>query len=67
MLLVVPGGEELRRTVSSVRRRLAEIGPDRVRTEGDFERVALPNPDCDVLRDLLVRQGAQIVVEIGLA
>jgi predicted O-methyltransferase YrrM len=50
-----------------VRRRLAETGPGRVRAEGDFERVSLPNPDWDVLRDLLVREQARIVVEIGLA
>jgi predicted O-methyltransferase YrrM len=50
-----------------VRRRLAEIGPARVRAEGDFERVSLPDHDCDVLRDLLVGEQARIVVEIGLA
>jgi predicted O-methyltransferase YrrM len=64
---VVPGGEDLQRTVWSVRRKLADIGPGRVRAEGDFERVSLPNRDCDVLRDLLVREQARIVVEIGLA
>jgi predicted O-methyltransferase YrrM len=50
-----------------VRRRLAESGPGRVGAEGDFERVSLPNHDCDLLRDLLVRERARIVVEIGLA
>jgi predicted O-methyltransferase YrrM len=67
MLSVVPSDEELQRTVWSERRRLAETGPVRVRAEGDFERVSLPNHDCDVLRDLLVREQARIVVEIGLA
>ena len=39
--------------VRSARRRLAEVGPARARSEGDFERVALPHQDSDVLRDLL--------------
>jgi hypothetical protein len=50
---------ELLRTVRSARRRLAEVGPTHSRSEGDFERVALPDHDADVLRDVLV--------EIGLA
>jgi len=35
--------------------------------DGDFERVSLPAPDCDILRDTLVARGAHVVVEIGLA
>lgn len=54
-------------TVRGARRRLAETGPPRVREAGDFERVSLPNDDCDVLRDLLVDEGARVVIEIGLA
>lgn len=49
------------------RRRLAAIGPDDVRSTGDFGRVALPGPDGDALRDLLVAADARVVVEIGLA
>ena len=58
---------ELLSTVRSARRRLAEVGPTRARSEGDFERVALPDHDADVLRDLLVAEGVRVVVEIGLA
>ena len=38
-----------------------------MRAEGDFERVALPDADCDALRDLLVAEHARVVIEIGLA
>src|SRR5207302_8968353 len=61
------GNPELLRTVRSARRRLAEVGSTRARSEGDFERVALPDHDADVLRDLLVAEGVRVVVEIGLA
>lgn len=50
-----------------MRRRLAEIGPGRVRADGDFERVSIPRHDGDALRDLLVADGARTVIEIGLA
>ncbi len=59
--------QELLATVRHARRRLAEVGPGRVRAEGDFEQVSLPNDDCDVLRDLLVAEHARVVIEIGLA
>jgi predicted O-methyltransferase YrrM len=49
------------------RRRLEEIGPDQPRRQGDFRYVALPKPDADVLRDLLIREGPQVVIEVGLA
>jgi predicted O-methyltransferase YrrM len=58
---------ELLSAVRSARGRLAEVGPARARSDGDFERVALPNRDGDVLRDLLVAEHARVVVEIGLA
>jgi predicted O-methyltransferase YrrM len=61
------GNQELLSAVRSARRRLVEVGPPRVRAEGDFERVALPNDDCDILRDLLVAERVGAVVEIGLA
>lgn len=53
--------------VRATRRRLAETGPPRLRSEGDFERVALPDADADVLRDLLTVERAKTVVEVGLA
>ena len=54
--------------VRAVRRELQSAGPKRSRPfEGDFERVALPAADCDVLRDILVAHGAHVVIEVGLA
>ncbi|MFI1562904.1 class I SAM-dependent methyltransferase [Streptomyces sp. NPDC020490] len=54
--------------VREVRRRLAREGPPRTRDrEGDFESVTVPERHCDQLRDLLVSEGAETVVEIGLA
>jgi predicted O-methyltransferase YrrM len=50
-----------------MRRKLAEVGPSFVRSDGDFALVSLPASDCDVLRDLLVKEKARIVIEIGLA
>jgi predicted O-methyltransferase YrrM len=50
-----------------MRANLAQVGPERVRSEGDFSRVALPNADADVLRDLLLQEEADVVLEIGLA
>lgn len=35
--------------------------------DGDFETVTLPERDCDLVRDLLIAEGAGTVVEIGLA
>jgi predicted O-methyltransferase YrrM len=46
---------------------LAEVGPIFTRSDGDFARISLPDQDGDVLRDLLVGEGARVVVEIGLA
>jgi predicted O-methyltransferase YrrM len=67
MLCVVSANQELLGAVRSARRELTENGPARTRAEGDFERVALPDGDCDVLRDLLLAERASLVVEIGLA
>lgn len=67
MLVVVPAPQHLLDAIRSARRRLADTGPVRTRAEGDFELVGLPNPDCDVLRDLLLAEGGGVVVEIGLA
>jgi predicted O-methyltransferase YrrM len=42
--------------------------PSRTRHhERDFETVTLPERDCDLLRDLLIAEGAETVVEVGLA
>jgi predicted O-methyltransferase YrrM len=54
--------------VRAVRAELHTAGPKRSRPfEGDFERVALPAADGDVLRDALVAAGAHVVIEVGLA
>jgi predicted O-methyltransferase YrrM len=54
--------------VRSVRAELHAAGPKRRRpSEGDFERVALPETDGDVLRDILIAHGAHVVIEVGLA
>jgi predicted O-methyltransferase YrrM len=43
-------------------------GPTRTRgLPRDFETVTLPERDCDLLRDLLISEGVQTVVEVGLA
>ncbi|OMI36600.1 hypothetical protein SPAR_25401 [Streptomyces sparsogenes DSM 40356] len=45
-----------------------EEGPARTRDrEADFETVTVPERDCDLLRDLLISEGVQTVVEVGLA
>ena len=36
-------------------------------SEDEFIRVSLPERDCDILRDLLATERAQVVIEIGLA
>lgn len=60
--------EERVMRVRGVRRRLAREGPSRRRDrERDFETVTLPERDCDLLRDLLIAEGAETVVEVGLA
>jgi predicted O-methyltransferase YrrM len=54
--------------VREVRRRLAQDGPAWTRDhERDFETVTLPERDCDLLRDLLISERVESVVEIGLA
>lgn len=59
---------ELRTRVSEVRSRLAQEGPPWTRDrEADFETVTVPGRDCDQVRDLLISEGAQTVVEVGLA
>ncbi|KRV50618.1 hypothetical protein AQ490_16300 [Wenjunlia vitaminophila] len=62
------GTAERRARIGEVRRRLVREGPPRTRDrEADFETVTVPERHCDQLRDLLVSEGAQTVVEVGLA
>jgi predicted O-methyltransferase YrrM len=54
--------------VRGVRRRLARDGPPWTRDlTDDFDTVTVPECDCDALRDLLIAEGVQTVVEVGLA
>lgn len=64
----MPRAGERARQVREVRRRLAQDGPPRTRDqEGDFQTVTVPEQHCDQLRDLLVAEGVEKVVEVGLA
>ena len=59
---------DLRKRVREVRRRLVVDGPPWTRAQdGDFDRVAVPQRDCDQLRDLLITERVETVVEVGLA
>jgi predicted O-methyltransferase YrrM len=53
--------------IRAARRKLAADGPACVRSTGDFERVSIPNSDGDALRDLLIAEKVNTVIEIGLA
>jgi predicted O-methyltransferase YrrM len=53
--------------IRAARGKLATDGPIRVRSAGDFERVSIGRSDGDVLRDLVLAEGARTVIEIGLA
>ena len=65
---MITNAEDRLRCVRTVREELRARGPKRSRPfEGDFERVALPAVDCDVLRDTLVAHGVRVVIEVGLA
>ncbi|MCC5481240.1 class I SAM-dependent methyltransferase [Streptomyces barringtoniae] len=60
--------DERRTRIREVRRRLAQEGPPWTRDrEADFETVTVPEGDCDQLRDLLISEGVQTIVEVGLA
>jgi len=60
--------EAVLQEVRAARARLAKGGPAVTRPfEGDFERVSLPERECDVLRDVLVAEGVCVVIEVGLA
>jgi hypothetical protein len=53
--------------IREIRRRLAVDGPPRVRAADDFATVTLPERDCDAIRDLLIAERPDTVIEIGLA
>jgi predicted O-methyltransferase YrrM len=54
--------------VRAVRAQLHAHGPKHLRPlADDFQRVALPHNECDALRDVLVKERASVVVEVGLA
>jgi predicted O-methyltransferase YrrM len=59
--------DERKTRIREVRARLAREGPAWTRQDGDFEQVTVPERDCDLLRDLLISERAETVVEIGLA
>ena len=60
--------DERRTRIREVRSRLVGEGPAWTRgPERDFETVTLPERDCDLLRDLLIAEGVETVVEVGLA
>ena len=51
-----------------MRTQLHDQGPTHLRPYADdFERVALPQQDCDTLRDALIAENAKVVIEVGLA
>jgi predicted O-methyltransferase YrrM len=60
--------ERRREQVRDVRRRLARDGPPWTRDHAnDFDAVTVPERDCDALRDLLIAEDVETIVEVGLA
>jgi predicted O-methyltransferase YrrM len=56
------------RRVRDVRRRLARDGPPWTRNcANDFDVVTVPERDCNALRDLLIAESIETIVEVGLA
>ena len=54
--------------IRDVRQRLPEsVLESHPSSAADFERVSLPTHDADFLRDLILREKAETVIEIGLA
>jgi predicted O-methyltransferase YrrM len=58
---------ELITRIRRTRRSLPDRARERARADGDFERVAIPDSEADVLRDLLVDENPHVAIEIGLA
>lgn len=52
--------------IREMRQKLAVDGPSRVRTVDDFSTVMLPERDCDAIRDLLIAEKPDSVIEIAL-
>jgi predicted O-methyltransferase YrrM len=67
MITGMASDDRLLSRIGEERRRLHECGPDLPRRPGEFSYVALPKSDADVLRDVLIDEGARIVIEVGLA
>ena len=64
----VIGTERRLGRVRAVRRRLAQDGPPWSRGRADdFDVGTVPEGDCDALRDLLIAEGVETIVEVGLA
>ena len=62
------GSDQRLERVRDVRHRLAHEGPPWTRDHADdFGTVTVPERDCDALRDLLIDEGVETVVEVGLA
>jgi predicted O-methyltransferase YrrM len=60
--------ERSQRRVRDVRRRLARDGPPWTRNRAnDFDVVTVPERDCNALRDLLIAESIETIVEVGLA
>jgi predicted O-methyltransferase YrrM len=60
--------ERRQRRVRDVRRRLARDGPPWTRNRAnDFDVVTVPERDCNALRDLLIAESIETIVEVGLA
>jgi predicted O-methyltransferase YrrM len=60
--------ERHRERIRDVRRRLAHDGPPWTRGHADdFDVITVPERDCDALRDLLIIEAVETVVEVGLA
>jgi predicted O-methyltransferase YrrM len=60
--------EQHREHIRDVRQRLARDGPRWTRDHADdFNTVTVPERDCDALRDLLIVESVETVVEVGLA
>jgi predicted O-methyltransferase YrrM len=60
--------ERRQRRVRDVRRRLARDGPPWTRSRAnDFDVVTVPERDCNALRDLLIAESIETIVEVGLA
>jgi predicted O-methyltransferase YrrM len=64
----IMNSERRQRRVRDVRRRLARDGPPWTRNRAnDFDVVTVPERDCNTLRDLLIAESIETIVEVGLA